>query len=71
MTDPRFLSQIGKRIRELRLKRKLTQQALATRCSFQKASLSRIEAGKTNMTLLTMRKICLALKSEPAELLRD
>ncbi len=54
---------IGQRIKELRLRKKMTQHKLAMSCNFEKASMSRIEAGKTNMTLLTLRKICIALET--------
>ena len=62
MSDPKFLAALGARIKELRLKKKLTQNELAILCNFEKASLSRIETGKTNMTVLTLRKICVALE---------
>jgi transcriptional regulator with XRE-family HTH domain len=68
MTEPRFLISLGKRIRELRKKKELTQNELAMQCNFEKASLSRIEAGKTNLTILTLKKICLALEIEFADL---
>jgi transcriptional regulator with XRE-family HTH domain len=69
MTDKKFLSDVGQRIREVRYKKAWTQQQLANKCNFQKASLSRIEAGKTNPTLLTLRKICMALKTDFSQLL--
>ena len=38
------------------------QTDLAKRCGFDNASLSRIEAGKKNMTIMTLKKICDALE---------
>lgn len=62
MTDTKFLTMLGARIKELRLAREMTQNDLATQCDFEKASMSRIEAGKTNITILTLYKISKALE---------
>jgi transcriptional regulator with XRE-family HTH domain len=70
MTDPKFLAQIGQRIRELRLKAGMTQNELAIHCNFEKASMSRIESGKSNITVLTLRKIGKALNVEIVEFFR-
>ena len=40
-------------------------------CDFEKASLSRIELGKTNTTVLTLCKICKALDIHIKELFED
>lgn len=57
MTDSKFLLALGARIKELRLKKNMTQNDLAVQCNFEKASMSRIESGKTNITVLTLKKI--------------
>ena len=59
-----YLAAIGKRIKNDRLKKNLNQQQLAQACGFEKASLSRIESGKTNVTVLTLWKIANALQLE-------
>ncbi|MES1221445.1 MAG: helix-turn-helix transcriptional regulator, partial [Bacteroidota bacterium] len=59
------------RIKELRLKRGLTQNDLAIQCNFEKASLSRIESGKTNMTVLTLFKISKALEVDIADFFKS
>ena len=64
MTDPNFLASVGSIIKELRLQKGMTQNELAIQCNFEKASMSRIESGKTNITLLTLRKISRALEVE-------
>ncbi|MEG0807835.1 MAG: helix-turn-helix transcriptional regulator [Alistipes sp.] len=53
---------ISHRIRELRKKRKLTIQELAYRCDIERSNMSRIEAGRTNITLKTLCVICKALE---------
>ena len=67
MTDPNFLASVGSIIKELRLQKGMTQNELAIQCNFEKASMSRIESGKTNITLLTLRKISRALEVEIRE----
>ncbi len=57
MSDPQFLSILGARIRELRIKKNMSQTDLAQLCNFEKATMSRIESGKTNVTVLTLKKI--------------
>ena len=70
MTDPKFLALLGEKIRALRLSKEMTQNELAIQCNFEKASMSRIEAGKTNITILTLRKISNALEIEMNEFLK-
>ena len=61
MEDPKLLAALGGRIKELRLKKQLTQNELAMLCNFEKASMSRIESGQTNVTVYTLKKISKAL----------
>jgi transcriptional regulator with XRE-family HTH domain len=58
---------LGARIRQIRLEKKITQHQLARLCNFEKASMSRIESGKTNVTVITLQKICKALAVDIAE----
>lgn len=71
MTDPKFLSVLGARIKELRLKKNMTQIDLAMNCNFEKASMSRIESGKSNITLLTLKKIIEVLEIDVHEFFKD
>ena len=64
MTESEFLVRLGLRIKELRLKKGISQKDLAMECNFEKASMSRIESGKTNITLLTLYKIMNALDAD-------
>lgn len=70
MPEKKFLATLGARIKELRLERKISQSELAQQCQFEKASMSRIESGKTNVTILTLRKIAVALGVEMIEFFR-
>jgi len=42
----------------------MTQHELAFQCNFEKASMSRIEAGRTNITIRTLYKIAQALETD-------
>ncbi len=62
MNDLQLLYGVGTRIKKIRAEKKLSQNELAIMCNFEKASMSRIEAGKVNVTLLTLQKIGAALE---------
>jgi transcriptional regulator with XRE-family HTH domain len=62
MTETEFLMKIGARIKAIRLEKKISQVDLALLCKFEKASMSRIESGLTNPTVLTLYKISRALE---------
>lgn len=52
---------IGNRIRLMRESKGVSQQVLAAMCNFEKGNMSRIEAGRTNPTIITLYKISQAL----------
>ena len=56
------IAYISSRIRELRKEKKRTVQELAYRCDMGRSNLSRIEAGRTNLTIRTICIICNALE---------
>lgn len=55
---------IARRIKELRKQQGLTVQELAYRCDIERSNMSRIEAGRTNLTIKTMCLICNAHNSQ-------
>jgi transcriptional regulator with XRE-family HTH domain len=55
------LNKLGSRIKEIRKSKKLSQNELASLCEFEKASMSRIESGRSNLTLRSLTRICKAL----------
>ena len=71
MPEKKYLVTLGARIRKLRTKKGLSLSELAYMCDFEKASLSRIELGKTNTTVLTLHKISKALEVHLSELFED
>ena len=56
--------EIASKIREIRKLRNMTIQELAYHCEIERSNMSRIEAGKTNVTVRTLCKICNALGVE-------
>lgn len=48
----------------------MTQLALASLCQFEKASISKIESGKRNMSVLTLAKISEVLETDMADFFR-
>jgi transcriptional regulator with XRE-family HTH domain len=71
MTEEKFLAVLGKSIRDKRKEKKLSQDKLAALCNVEKANLSRIESGKTNATILTLRKISEVLFGKVGEMFLD
>ena len=62
MNEQQLFIKIGDKIKELRELKNLSQQDLAALCNFAKSNMSRIEAGRTNLTIKTLFKISNALK---------
>jgi len=56
------LIRIGMNIRKIREEKNISQQDLAAVCNFEKSNMSRIEAGRSNLTIGTLLKICEALQ---------
>lgn len=70
MTQKELLKGIGLNIKRLRGEKKVQQQDLAAVCNFEKSSMSRIEAGGTNLTVGTLLKISEALDVEIVDLIK-
>ena len=68
MKKDEILIKIGVKVRKLREEKNIPQQDLAAACNFEKSNMSRIEAGKTNLTVGTMIKICEGLNITLVEL---
>ena len=69
-TENNTLKKIGKRIQELRELQNLSQQDFAAKINYDKSNMSRLEAGKTNMTVTTLEKVSKALNVELIELFK-
>jgi transcriptional regulator with XRE-family HTH domain len=67
--DKQFLQRVGDRVRERRLAMNLTQATLAETCGLHRTFIGSVERGERNLALLSLRKIAVALRVAPAELL--
>ncbi len=71
MTETDNLLKLGQRIKAIRKQKNMTQNALAMKCNFEKTNMSRLESGKSNITMRTLFKICKALDIHEIELFKD
>ncbi|MDY0059361.1 MAG: helix-turn-helix transcriptional regulator [Myxococcota bacterium] len=62
---------IGKRIRELRRARGLSQQALAEKAGISVTYASQLERNIGNPTLSTIQQLATALQVDPADIIRQ
>jgi transcriptional regulator with XRE-family HTH domain len=61
----------GKRVRELRKQKGISQEALALACNLDRTYVGGVERGERNISLINIHKISQALKVFPSELLVD
>lgn len=71
MAKDRFIQDFGERVRELRLERGLTQEALAARAGMHFSAIGHIERASRSSTLETVLKLAQALEVQPRELIPD
>lgn len=62
---------IAQNIKRIRISKGLSVQEVAYRCDIERSNLSRLEAGKTNMTIKTICLICSALNVEITDVIRE
>ncbi|MBD8387916.1 helix-turn-helix domain-containing protein [Dysgonomonas sp. BGC7] len=61
MNKEDLLIAIGKNIKKIREEKNISQAELAARCNYEKSNMSRIESGKTNLTIGTLLNIAESL----------
>lgn len=69
MDKKKFQIAIGKRIKQLREEKNISQVELAALCNFEKSNMSRLEAGNTNPTAYTLYIISQKLGIDVSEFL--
>lgn len=68
-SEKEYLISLGKKIKEIRLSKKISQTEIAYRCGFDKSNYNTIEAGKRNPTITSLIKIAKALDVNLIDLL--
>jgi transcriptional regulator with XRE-family HTH domain len=68
--DKKLLKSFGIRLKELRLKRDLSQEALANEADVPISQIGRIERGEVNTTISTLKKLANALGVSMSDLMR-
>lgn len=63
-----LLQSFGARLREIRLARGLSQEALASLCGLDRTYIGSVERGERNVSLINIYKIADALNSDVKEL---
>jgi transcriptional regulator with XRE-family HTH domain len=63
--------QLGSRIRELRVKKGLSQEEFADVCGLHRSHMGEIERGRANITLATLVIIAQTLQTTPSALFKD
>ena len=66
-----ILIRFGKKVREERLKKGLSQEDLASKANVHRTYIGMIERGEKNITLLNIKKIAIALDLQINQLLND
>lgn len=61
---------LGARIREIRVKKKITQEALASKSGIERTFISHIERGERNISIETIEKIAFGLGVNIADLFK-
>jgi transcriptional regulator with XRE-family HTH domain len=62
---------IGDRLRDLRVRRALTQEELADKADVGTNTVARLEHNETEPHMSTLRKLARALNVDPSELIGD
>ena len=53
--------QVGKRIREIRLSKKISQEDCALNCNLHRTYFGSVERGERNISIINLNKICSSL----------
>lgn len=63
------MAQFGERVRRTRLRRKMSQEALADAAGLHRTHISLIERGLRSVRIETIERLAIALKVQPANLM--
>ena len=68
--DEQFIKAFGENLKKLRLQRKLSRETLAAYANIEAMQIYRIETGKVNTTISTLKAIASALDLDPSDMLK-
>ena len=71
LRNEELLKKFGEHVRQLRLAKGVTQEALSYDCDMELSQIHRIEKGKVNTTLSTLEALAKGLNTTISELLKD
>lgn len=63
-----FIQQFGDRVRDVRTKRGMSQEALADAAGLHRTHISLIERGQRSVRVETVERLAMALRVQPASL---
>jgi transcriptional regulator with XRE-family HTH domain len=66
-SDDAIKAAFGQRVRDIRVKKGLSQEGLAEMCELDRSYIGGVERGERNVSLLNIRKIADALGISPRE----
>jgi transcriptional regulator with XRE-family HTH domain len=67
--DEKYLREFGKNLRQLRLKKDVTQEVLSEDAGIGKNQVGLIERGEVNVTISTIKRLAKNLGVQPKDLL--
>lgn len=70
LSNPKALKEFGKRVKQLRLEKGISQEQLADDAGIERSYMGAIERGERNPSLDKVTSIAFALKVKSADLLR-
>ena len=65
------LQKLAERIKAVRLEKKISQEALAHKCDFDRTYISMLERAKRNPTYFNLLRLCKGLEISIVELLEE
>ncbi len=69
--DKETLIKIGRKLRQLRMDQKLSQEKLAFACELDRTYLGSVERGERNIAIINLLKITTVLNADLSELLKQ
>jgi transcriptional regulator with XRE-family HTH domain len=68
--EKEYLLKVGDQIRQLRTDIGLSQEKLSFACDLDRTYIGSVERGERNISIINLKKIAMALKTDPSELLK-